>query len=315
MSKLPFFKDASASAYQIMSYFLLDESMAKRTNLIPSDDGQIQDVYEFFREELVKFIKEEIYDENSSLYQNSSLYNVVRDYLTRDAVKGLFMPKIYGKTIRSTSEDLSNILSQVINKKEGYILAATCFKFWRERFSGMECLIRLIRHIGWIASSLDHSVLYKVPYFTTLQDYIKMVPISIWVYDSTHKRRKVTMRVSSFKRDRRKTDISTFVNFIHQKDAHIAMQVVEKLLSQNYPIYTVHDNFISTACASQFIPDYYTDVIRKMGPPLKIINEFLYMNIIQFHPFVSSGEKQHRGNISNYWSDKVIPTQDLRKFL
>lgn len=30
-----------------------------------------------------------------------------------------------------------------------------------------------------------------------------MVPISIWVYDSTHKRRRVTMRVSSFKRDRR----------------------------------------------------------------------------------------------------------------
>lgn len=131
----------------------------------------------------------------------------------------------------------------------------------------MECLIRLIRNIGWIASALDQPVLYNVPYFTTVQDYIKMDPINIWVYDSTHKRRKVTMRVSSFKRDRRKTDISTFVNFIHQKDANIAMQVVAKLLKKNYPIYTVHDNFISTAYASRFIPDYYTCHSRNGASP------------------------------------------------
>lgn len=108
----------------------IEKGMAKRTNLIPSDDAKIQDVYEFFREELVKFIKAEIGD------KNSSLYNVVRDYLTRDAVKGIFMPKIYGKTVKSTSDDLGNTLSQVINNKEGYILAATCFKFWRKDFLG-----------------------------------------------------------------------------------------------------------------------------------------------------------------------------------
>ena len=38
IKSIPITQDASASAYQIMSYFLLDETMAKRTNLIPSSD-------------------------------------------------------------------------------------------------------------------------------------------------------------------------------------------------------------------------------------------------------------------------------------
>lgn len=37
--QVPLTQDASASAYQIMSYFLL-----RRTHLLPSVDGQIQDV-------------------------------------------------------------------------------------------------------------------------------------------------------------------------------------------------------------------------------------------------------------------------------
>ncbi|KAF9662982.1 hypothetical protein SADUNF_Sadunf18G0111000 [Salix dunnii] len=44
-TSIPIIQDASASAYQIMSYFLLDENLAKRTNLIPSLDGNIQDIY------------------------------------------------------------------------------------------------------------------------------------------------------------------------------------------------------------------------------------------------------------------------------
>lgn len=108
-----------------------------------------------------------------------------------------------------------------------------------------------------------------------------MDPINIWVYDRLHKkRRRVTLRVSSSKRDRRKTEISTFVNFIHQRDAHIAMRVVETMQLIGAPIYTVHDNFISTAKYCDSIPLIYSNVIRDMGPPLSILNEFIYMNVI-----------------------------------
>src|SRR5581483_7999524 len=42
---IPITQDASASAYQILSYLLLDESIAKRTNLIFSENIKIKDIY------------------------------------------------------------------------------------------------------------------------------------------------------------------------------------------------------------------------------------------------------------------------------
>lgn len=206
----------------------------------------------------------------------TNLSTIVCNLLTRKLVKGIFMPIIYGKTLMSIASDLKDILSHFITHKECFDVASVCFKFWRSKYHGMECLIRLIRHIGWIASARNSPVFYRVPYFTTVQDYMIMDAINIWVYDRLHKkRRRVTLRVSSSKRDRRKTEISTFVNFIHQKDAHIAMSVVENMLSMGAPIYTVHDNFISTAEYSNYIPRIYSSVIRNMGPPLSIINEFI----------------------------------------
>ena len=274
LTNTPITQDASASAYQIMSYFLLDETLAKRTNLIPSSDGKIQDVYSFILEDLKEFMKAEL---------EGNLSTIVSNLLTRKVVKGIFMPIIYGKTLMSIASDLKDNLSHFITHKECFDVASVCLKFWRTKYQGLECLIRLIRHIGWIASARDTPVFYRVPSFTTVQDYMKMDPINIWFYDGLHKkRRRVTLRVSSSKRDRRKTEISTFVNFIHQMDARIAMSVVEEMLFlAEAPIYTVHDNFITTAQYSDLIPMIYSRVIRDMGHPLSILNEFIYMNVIK----------------------------------
>ena len=300
---VPITQDASASAYQIMSYFLLDDTMAKRTNLIPSSDGQIQDVYSFFLEELKVFMKAEL---------ENNLSTIVCNNLTRKIVKGIFMPMIYGKTLMSTACDLKDHLSHFITKKECFEVASLCFKFWRTKYKDMECLIRLIRHIGWIASARETPVFYRVPYFTTVQDYMIINSIYIWVYDRLHKKkRRVTLRVSSSKRDRRKTEISTFVNFIHQKDASIAMSVVEKMLhTYGAPIYTVHDNFITTVQYSHYIPLIYSNVIRDMGPPLSIINEFIYMNVIK--PIVK-GESD--GPTVGDFANKVISKETLHYYL
>lgn len=53
------------------------------------------------------------------------------------------------------------------------------------------------------------------------------------------------------------------------------------MLEANAPIYTVHDNFITTAQYCYDIPRIYSNIICDMGPPLKIINEFIYMNVIK----------------------------------
>ena len=299
---IPITQDASASAYQIMSYFLLDETMAKRTNLIPSEDGKILDVYSFILEELKEFMK---------VHLENNLSTIVNNLLTRKIVKSIFMPIIYGKTLMSTASDLKDHLSHFITHKECSLIASICFLLWRTKYKGMESLIWLIRHIGWITSARDSPVFYSVPYFTTVQDYMILEPINIWVYDRLYKkRRRVTLRVSSSKRDRRKTEISTFVNFIHQKDAHIAMSVVESMLNMNSPIYTVHDNFITTAQYSNKISLIYSDVIRNMGPPLSIINKFIYMNVIK--PIV---KRDSYGPTEDYIASIVIPNEMLHYYL
>lgn len=303
LASFPITQDASASAYQIMSYFMLDNTMAKRTNLIPSVDDEIQDVYTFFLEELKEFMIAEL--------ENKNLSTIVCELLTRKLVKGIFMPLIYGKTLMSTARDLKDNLSHYITHKESFEVASVCFKFWRMKYQGMECLIRLIRNIGWVAAASDCPVFYKIPFYTTVQDYMKMEAINIWVYDQYHKkRRRVTLRVSSSKRDRRKTEISTFVNFIHQKDAQIAMNVVKKMLEANAPIYTVHDNFITTAQYCYYIPRIYSNIICDMGPPLKIINEFIYMNVIK-----PISKRESLGLTENDISYSVFLHEDLEYYL
>lgn len=304
----PITQDASASAYQIMSYFLMDDLLAKRTNLIPSSDGQIQDFYDFLLKELIQFMKEELY--------NKSLSETVCQILNRNLVKNIFMPIIYGKTLMSTTMDLKADLSHYITSQDCCVVAKACFKFWNQRCPGMNCLIRLIRHIGWIASAGDRPVFYKVPFFTTVQDYMKMEATKIWVYDRLHKKKRgVTLRIATSKRNRTKTVTSTFVNFIHQRDAYIAMNVVEEMQVTNCPIYTVHDNFICTVYNSRLIPIIYSNVFRNMGPPLSIINDFIYMNVMKHnvHPFQRSNSSVIPKEEFDYFLRKNIPSNISKK--
>jgi len=59
------------------------------------------------------------------------------------------------------------------------------------------------------------------------------------------------------------------------------MKVVEELSLQNVRVYTVHDNFITTAVSAGGVSKVYTKVFMEMGPPLRIINEFIMLNLIR----------------------------------
>lgn len=287
LSRIPISKDASASAYQIMSYLLLDEEMAHLTNLFTSNDDQINDVYQYIHINLMNYMKSKI--------ENPHVYEVVRQKMDRKIVKSIFMPMIYGKTQISTANDLKDAFSHFLTNKDCFKIASICFDFWKTFFPRMECLIQLIRNIGLIVSARGKPVKYNTPYFITVQDYIVMDSINIYVYDKIHKkRRKVTLRVSSSKRNRKKTLTSTFVNFIHQKDAFLAMKVVERMHQEKGPIYTVHDNFISTTDYSHKIADIYCKSFVDMGSPLSIINEFICMNIL------------YDGDESQQYADDII---------
>ncbi|KAM7249605.1 hypothetical protein ACFE04_011436 [Oxalis oulophora] len=79
----------------------------------------------------------------------------------------------------------------------------------------------------FLHDNLDHTISRGVCSRINRKDFMCLVPANIWIFDRINKkRRKVTLRVPTQNRDRRKSEVSTFVNFIHQKDAFIAMSVV-----------------------------------------------------------------------------------------
>lgn len=271
--RLPITQDAAASAYQIMSYLLLNEEMARKTNLIPHPDGKIQDVYMYLLNEFKEFLHHQINDKFKM--------DIIESKLDRKLIKRLFMPLIYGKTLISMDNDIREKYGQLLSRKDSYNLAKLSNEFWNHKYPDIVNLMKLISIISWFCSVMDRAVVYGIPYFNTIQDYMSFVKEVIMVYErDSKKRRRVTLSVPTTKRDKRKTQSSACANFIHQKDAYIAMKVVESLLRQGAPIYTVHDNFITTSPYVRIVPDIYTKVFIKMGHPLLIINDFVQRNLI-----------------------------------
>lgn len=323
--RVPVTQDAPASAYQIMSYLLLNHKMSRQTNLIPSPDGQIQDVYFCLHEELKEFLVRRL---------DPTKYAIIGSLLTRKLVKKLFMPLVYGKTVISMAKDIRDVSGSLLSYKDCYGIGVLCHEFWSNKYPDIANFIKLISLIGWFCSVLDKPVLYSIPYFTTVQDYMCSEGANIWIYDRvSKKRRRVTLRVPTSDRDRRKTHAATCANFIHQKDAFIAMKVVEELLLRSgAPVYTVHENFITTAHYARQVPDIYTGVFVNIGAPLRVINEFLNMNLISpYFPYYmdlseSPSLKDSAGFIGEWlskdpsphyyhWVKDPIPGEHLRSLL
>lgn len=134
-------------------------------------------------------------------------------------------------------KDIRLTYGQLLSRKDSYNLAKLSNEFLIHKYPDIANLMKLITIVSWFCSAKDRAVFYSIPYFTTRQDYMSFIKENRSVYErSTKKRRRVTLSIPTVKRDRRKTQSSTFANFIHQKDAYIAMKVVESLLSQRAAI-------------------------------------------------------------------------------
>lgn len=298
---VPVTQDASASAYQIMSYLLLNQEMARLTNLIPSPSRDIQDLYVYLREELRFFF----WTNRKDLDLHSDKFAIVESRLTRKLVKQLFMPLIYGKSVITMAGDIRECFGSLLNMRESYNIARLCRDFWVEKYPDIVNLMRLINLIGWFCAFSDKPVKYSIPLFTTVQDYMRSEPVQIMVYDrQLNNKRRVTLRVPTHDRDKRKTLLATCVNFIHQKDAFIAMKVVERLSHINALVYTVHDNFITTPDSAAEVSPIYTKVFMEMDPPLRIINLFIMQNLVN-----------ESLRLCNDWGEEPIPEKVLRELL
>lgn len=106
---------------------------------------------------------------------------------------------------------------------------------------------------------------------------MKSKAVNIWVYDRFNKkRRQVTLRIPTHERDRKKTTAAIFANSIHQKDANIAFYMINNAINEGIPIYTVHDDFITTAHFAMEVAGYCIDLFARM----EYINSFLLRNLL-----------------------------------
>lgn len=110
---------------------------------------------------------------------------------------------------------------------------------------------------------------------------MKSKPEKIWIYDRIHKkRRQVTLRIPTSDRDRKKTSSAIFANFIHQKDAFVAISTIHDMKIKGAPLYTVHDNFITNAAYATEAGKCYINAFFVKGfEPLKMINYFIMLNL------------------------------------
>lgn len=97
------------------------------------------------------------------------------------------------------------------------------------------------------------------------------------------KTQKFTLSIPCDKHDTRKSAFSTFANYIHQKDANIAIIMIKIMMNHcGFPCYTVHDNFITTAPNAFHVPNIYCNTyISSLEYPFIMINKFVKENLFE----------------------------------
>ena len=271
----PVFMDASSSAYQIMAYLLQDSKIALSTNLIMNESRS--DLYMILREEYLNHLR-----------KGGLITPKLETYFTRKLIKRMFMPLTYGKTVKSIADDIYEDMIQYISYKTSMKLASEAYSFWCNRYSGVDNLLKLFGCIGGLCSSLGRAVKLSTPLFYSYQDYRKFETQSVWVYSNKKgkgkpTRHKISFNVLTAERNVLKSKCATFANFIHQKDALVAINTVSNFYDKyGYsPIYTVHDCFVSNYDMSEKMADIYKETMFKsLGNPMELINIFIYKNLI-----------------------------------
>ncbi|XP_051115576.1 probable DNA-directed RNA polymerase [Andrographis paniculata] len=184
----PISQDASSSAYQIMSYFLLNYEMARSTNLLSSNDNKIKDLYTLMLEEIKSFLREKIDDKN--------ILNIILIAMNRKLVKQLFMPMVYGKTLKSMEQDISEHYGAYLSRRDSSSLARLVKEFFIYKYPDIDNFLKLIATVGWLCSTMGRAVVYSTPFFSTKQDYMSFDKEKITVTDrKTRKKRTITVNI------------------------------------------------------------------------------------------------------------------------
>lgn len=111
---------------------------------------------------------------NIDKYLDSGLASVVKDQLTRKLINSIYMPQVYGKTRHSAREDILKALHFALSQGEAYKVADALYRFWEERYPGIDNLMTLVNEVGWFSGFFNKPFWYQSEYITTIQDSIKL---------------------------------------------------------------------------------------------------------------------------------------------
>ncbi|KAH6555215.1 hypothetical protein KP509_1Z273100 [Ceratopteris richardii] len=220
--------------------------------------------FQFLRKALL-ILKESGSLESEPVFMDasSSAYQIMA-YLLQDvsiAKQTNLIPGIKRNDLyMSLREDFMN---DKIPYKLSMTLGKEAYKYWCLRYSGLHNLLKLFGSVGYLCASLG------------IPDYRKFEKQSVWIYsrDRLNKRRrhKISFNVLTKKANAMKSKCATLANFIHQKDALIAINTISHIM-KNYPqapLYTVHDCFVSNYAMAEKLADIYKETFFfSLGHPL-----------------------------------------------
>lgn len=299
--------DASASAFQLSSYLLVDHKMARETNLFVDNlqKDEIQDIYKSMDARIKEYIQSQLAKPLPETEKNVDMYlifDLVKETFGRAVIKKFFMPMVYGKSKYAIYNDIQALLGRETTRANLKKIRDLCFEYWGYDFVGLNKLMNLVQSICWVASAIQNPVILSNKYWLTHQDYFvkDKVVVTLRYKPNTPKaktkRSVVTLRIETRIRNPRKTANSTFANFIHQKDALTVINFIQMMMHlkdnpglnnidfNQAPIYTVHDNFVTTSFYANYLPYIYRRAVSHMGHPLTIINKLIYDNLITATP-------------------------------
>lgn len=144
---------------------------------------------------------------------------------------------------------------------------------WSTRLDGFQGSLTDLFAIG-VISSLPPSRLHEAG---------KNYTVSNKTQKKTH---RITLSISTTKRDTAKSRRASFANFIHQKDAAITTRVVHECILNAILVYTVHHNLIVPATRAAYLPSYYSRALADLVHPLHLIYGLLFENLISQSPIV-----------------------------
>lgn len=231
------------------------------------------------------------------------------------------MPIVYEKTQHTAAADIYSELSFCLKKNECNKVAAFLYKFWESEHPSIARLMKLINQIGWFPGYFGCPVRYDSYFQETLQYFMVTKSIKVWVYDRKRgKRHQITLSVPTTQRNKTKSMRATFANRIHQLDATIACMVILDSQKEGslFPIYPVHEHFVSNAWNAHRIPVLYLGAFLDLLDPLFIVNRMLYENIIRYsdYPYILNRKEQpaflsKKGQIDVHFPRKgVLKTSD-----